>query len=177
MSRKPRLGVSACLLGQEVRYDGRHKRDAILVEELGPRVEWVPVCPELEVGMGVPREPIRLVGDPRAPRLVAERSGTDHTEAMRRFAQARVRELEALDLAGYVTKKDSPSCGLAGVAVHSPGGGPARAGVGAFARVLLERMPLLPIEEEDRLHDPALREAFLDRVFAYARGKVRPWPR
>ncbi len=170
---KPRLGVSACLLGEKVRYDGQHRRDAFLVDVLGPFVEWVPVCPELELGMGVPREPIRLVGSAAAPRLVAERSGKDHTDAMLRFAAARVRELQKLDLAGWVTKKDSPSCGLERVRVHGARGGPPRReGVGLFVRVLAARMPLLPIEEEGRLNDPALRDGFIERIFAHARWKA-----
>jgi uncharacterized protein YbbK (DUF523 family)/uncharacterized protein YbgA (DUF1722 family) len=170
---KLRLGVSACLLGRKVRYDGQHKRDPFLVDVLGAFVEWVPVCPEQELGLGVPREPIRLVGASSAPRLVGERSGKDHTEAMRRLAEARVRELATLDLCGYVTKKDSPSCGMERVQVHAGRGGPPRRdGVGAFARVLLERLPLLPVEEEARLHDPALRDSFVERIFAYARWKA-----
>lgn len=170
---KLRLGVSACLLGQKVRYDGQHRRDAFVVDVLGPFVEWVPVCPELELGLGVPREPIRLVGSPAALRLVAERSGKDHTDAMLRFAEARVRELEKLDLAGWVTKKDSPSCGLERVPVHGARGGPPRRdGTGLFVRVLAARMPLLPIEEEGRLGDPALRESFIERIFAYSRWKA-----
>lgn len=169
---KLRLGVSACLLGQEVRYDGQHKRDAFVVDVLGELVEWVPVCPEVEVGMGVPREPVRLVGGPEAPRLVAERSGDDHTDAMRRWARGRVEELAALDLGGFVLKKDSPSCGLERVRVHpARGGPPRRAGSGLFARALVERMPLLPVEEEGRLLDPALRESFVERIFAYARWR------
>jgi len=168
-----RLGVSSCLVGRKVRYDGQHKRDAFLVDVLGAFVEWVPVCPELEVGMGVPREPIRLVGNAAAPRLVAERSGKDHTEAMLRFAAARVRELESLGLDGWVTKKDSPSCGMERVRVHGGKGGPPRRdGVGVFARVLMERLPLLPVEEEGRLNDAALRESFVERIFAYARWKA-----
>ncbi|HEX9049683.1 MAG TPA: DUF523 and DUF1722 domain-containing protein [Anaeromyxobacter sp.] len=168
-----RLGVSSCLLGRKVRYDGQHKRNAFLVEVLGASVEWVPVCPELELGLGVPREPIRLVGAAAAPRLLAERSGTDHTDAMLRFARARVRELEALGLDGWVTKKDSPSCGMERVRVHRAAGGPPRRdGVGLFVRVLMDRMPLLPVEEEGRLEDPALRESFVERIFAYARWKA-----
>ncbi len=168
-----RLGVSSCLLGRKVRYDGQHKRDAFLVDVLGAFVEWVPVCPELELGMGVPREAIRLVGSPAAPRLVAERSGLDHTEAMLRFAEARVRELEALSLDGYVLKKGSPSCGMERVRVHGGRGGPPRRdGVGMFARVLLARLPMLPVEEEGRLADPALRERFVERIFAHARWKA-----
>ncbi len=170
---KLRVGASACLLGRKVRYDGQHKRDAFLVEVLDAFVEWVPVCPELELGLGVPREPIRLVGDPAAPRLVAEKSGRDLTVAMRTLAEARVAELEKLDLTGYVTKKDSPSCGMERVRVHpARKGPPRREGVGAFVRVLLERQPLLPVEEEGRLHDPALRESFIERLFAYARWKA-----
>lgn len=167
------MGVSACLLGREVRYDGQHKRDDFVVDVLGPFVEFVPVCPELEVGMGVPREPVRLVGASAAPRMIAERSGEDHTEAMLRFSEARVKELEQQDLCGYVTKKDSPSCGMERVRVHPPKGGPPRRdGVGIFARALLERIPLLPVEEEGRLHDPSLRESFVERLFAFSRWKA-----
>ena len=175
MSVRPRvrLGVSSCLLGSKVRYDGGHKRDDFLTETLAPFVEWVPVCPELELGLGVPRESIRLVGLTQAPRLVAERSGADHTDAMRAYAEKRVARLIEEDLSGYVTKKDSPSCGLERVRVHpARGGQPRRDGVGAFTHVLQQRLPLLPVEEEGRLHDPALRESFVERIFAYARWKV-----
>jgi uncharacterized protein YbgA (DUF1722 family)/uncharacterized protein YbbK (DUF523 family) len=172
-ARKLRLGISSCLLGRKVRYDGQHRRDPLLVDVLGPFVEWVPVCPELELGLGVPREPIRLVGDPAAPRLLAERSGADHTAAMRRFAARRVAELEQLALDGYVTKKDSPSCGMERVCVHRERKGPPRRdGVGMFVRALMQRMPLLPVEEEGRLQDPVLRESFIERVFGYAHWKA-----
>jgi uncharacterized protein YbbK (DUF523 family) len=110
-AQKIRLGVSACLLGQEVRYDGGHKRDRFLIDTLGPFVEWVPVCPEVEIGLGVPRDTIRLVGDAAAPRLVVEKTGDDLTARMQRYARARTRELESLDLHGYVLKRGSPSCG------------------------------------------------------------------
>lgn len=175
MGSKLRVGVSSCLLGNAVRWDGRHRRDAFLVDVLGEHVEWVPVCPELEVGMGVPREPIRLVGDPRSPRLLGERSGKDHTAAMQRFAEARVRELAALGLAGWVTKSGSPSCGLSHVPVHPArgGGAPRRCGIGVFVRVLAERMPLLPVEDEVRLLDAAARDAFVERVF---HGGTGWWP-
>jgi uncharacterized protein YbgA (DUF1722 family)/uncharacterized protein YbbK (DUF523 family) len=169
--KKLRLGISSCLLGKNVRYDGGHKRDDFLVGVLGEFVEWVPVCPELEVGMSVPREPIRLVGLSAAPRLLAERSGTDWTEPMRRYAEERVAQLAELDLVGYVTKKDSPSCGMARVRVWTgkKATPPRRDGVGAFARVLREKLPLLPLEEEGRLHDAALRESFVERIFGYQR--------
>ena len=170
---KPRLGVSSCLLGQAVRYDGGHKRDPFCADVLGPFVEWVPVCPEVEVGMPVPRPAIRLTGRAAAPALEAERTGEDWTARMQAFAEARVAALSRLDLAGYVLKKDSPSCGMTRVRVHGPrGGAPSRDGVGAFARVLLARLPLLPVEEEGRLHDPLLRESFIERVFAYQRWKA-----
>jgi uncharacterized protein YbgA (DUF1722 family)/uncharacterized protein YbbK (DUF523 family) len=166
-----RVGVSACLLGREVRHDGGHKRDTFLVDTLGRWVEWVPVCPEVELGLGVPRESIRLEGGARAPRLVAPRSGRDHTEAMARLARGRADELAGLDLDGYVLKKDSPSCGMERVRVWGRAGAPARTGVGAFARVLMERLPLLPVEEEGRLNDPALRENFVERLFAHRRWR------
>src|SRR5213593_221035 len=154
-----RLGISACLLGQAVRYDGGHKRDPFLAETLGRFVEWVPVCPEVELGLGVPREPIRLEGDPAAPRLVAAKSRRDLTRAMTRLARARAAELARLDLVGYVFKKDSPSCGMERVRVHG-GGRPLRRGTGLFARALMTRLPLLPVEEEGHLRDAALCESF-----------------
>jgi uncharacterized protein YbgA (DUF1722 family)/uncharacterized protein YbbK (DUF523 family) len=168
---RPRLGISACLLGQEVRYDGGHKRDAFLTETLARFVEWVPVCPEVEAGLGIPRESIRLEGDPDAPRLVGTRTRTDHTGAMGRYARARTEQIARLDLAGYVLKKDSPSCGLERVRVYGPSGTAVRRSSGVFARALMDRLPLLPLEDEGRLHDPVLRENFVERVFAYERWK------
>jgi len=164
-----RIGVSACLLGREVRFDGGHKRDRFLTDILAPFVEWVPVCPELEVGMGVPREPVRLVRRGGEIRMVAEKSGTDHTAAMRAWAAKRVHELEALDLHGYVFKKGSPSCGVERVRIYEKGGVASKAGRGLFAEELIARLNDLPIEEEGRLNDAALRENFLERVFAYRR--------
>jgi len=118
----------------------------------------------------VPREPIRLEGDAAAPRLVAAKSRRDLTRAMTRLARARAAELARLDLVGYVFKKDSPSCGMERVRVHG-GGRPRRRGTGLFARALMERLPLLPVEEEGRLGDAALRASFVERVFAHARWK------
>src|SRR5437899_5878184 len=148
-----RLGISACLLGQAVRYDGGHKRDPFLAETLWRFVEWVPVCPEVELGLGVPREPIRLEGDSASPRLVAVKSRTNLTRAMTHLARARAEQLARLDLVGYVFKKDSPSCGMERVRVHADGGRSRRRGTGLFARALMERLPLLPVEEEGRLRD------------------------
>src|ERR1051326_8262342 len=166
-----RIGVSACLLGQEVRWDGGHKRDPFLTDLLGPHVEWVPVCPEVELGLGVPREPIRLEGNPERPRLIAPGTGRDLTETMAGFARRRLTELARLDLSGYVLKKNSPSCGKARVPVHGRNGLRSRRGTGLFATALIARFPLLPVEEEDRLHDPARRAHFVERVFGYARWR------
>ncbi len=165
-----RIGISACLLGRAVRYDGGHKQNAFLTDVLAAHVEFVPVCPEVELGMGVPREAIRLVGDAKRPALVGVVSGTDHTHAMETYARRKARALDALDLCGYVLKKDSPSCGMERVRVHRASGGPpSRDGVGLFARALLEHAPLLPVEEEGRLTDARLRENWVERVFAYRR--------
>ena len=152
-----------------MRWDGGHKRDAFLVDQLGPFVEWVPVCPEAEIGLGVPREPIHLVRAGGALRLVGTRSGTDHTGAMQRFAAERLGALERLGLCGYVLKKNSPSCGLERVPVHGARGTRDKNGRGLFARALVDAMSLLPVEEEGRLSDPRLRENWIERVFAYRR--------
>jgi uncharacterized protein YbgA (DUF1722 family)/uncharacterized protein YbbK (DUF523 family) len=164
-----RIGISTCLLGKPVRWDGGHKRDAFLTEQLGPFVEWVPVCPEVEIGMGVPRETIRLVERAGVQRLVAERSGTDWTEPMRAWAQRRARALEALELCGYVLKKDSPSCGMERVRVWNEKGMAEKRGRGVYAAALMAAAPALPVEEEGRLADPRLRENWIERVFAYRR--------
>jgi uncharacterized protein YbgA (DUF1722 family)/uncharacterized protein YbbK (DUF523 family) len=164
-----RIGVSTCLLGSSVRWDGGHKRDAFLVDRLAPFVEWVPVCPEVELGLGTPREPIRLERDEGGLRLVASRSGADWTVRMQRFGARRARELAHLDLCGYVLKKSSPSCGLERVPVRNAKGMPEKNGRGLFAAALIDAMPLLPVEEEGRLGDPRLRESWIERVFAYRR--------
>jgi len=173
-SARIRLGISACLLGSRVRFDGQHKRDAFLTDELGPLVEWVPVCPEVEVGMGVPREPVRLVvgGAEGRPRMLGLASGTDWTARMNRFVEARVRTLAREELSGFVLKSKSPSCGLARVKVYADAHSrlPVHArGGGLFAEALARAFPNLPVEDEGRLQDARLRENFLERVFAYAR--------
>lgn len=164
-----KIGVSACLLGQEVRFDGGHKRNAWLTDLFGRYVEWVPVCPEVEVGMPTPREPIRLEVRSAEMQLIAPKSGTDHTVAMTDYSERRVTELQAEDLCGYVLKKDSPSCGLWRVRVYTGEGAPKRSGRGLFAQTLVDGFRNLPIEEEGRLSDPQLRENFIERVFAYRR--------
>ena len=164
-----RLGVSACLLGEMVRYDGGHKLDQFLVNTLGRYVEWVPVCPEVEIGLPIPREAMRLVGDPEAPRLVTQKSGQDYTERMQAWARERLEQLAQVGLHGFVFKKNSPSSGLFRVKVYDEKGMPGRVGTGIFPREVMKRFPLLPLEEEGRLHDMHLRENFIDRVFAYYR--------
>lgn len=150
---KPRVGVSACLLGDAVRYNGGHKRHAWLVDVLGREVEWVSVCPEVEIGLGTPREPIELVGAAGGPiQLLTVSTRVDLTERMRRFAEQRVEALSALGLSGYVLKADSPSCGLAD---------------GLFADVLVRRLPSLPVVEERDLDEAAGRDAFVARVRDY----------
>lgn len=163
------IGVSACLLGSEVRYDGGHKRDGFLVETFGRYVQWVSVCPEVELGLGIPRPTLRLEASADAVRLVMPKTGADHTDAMRRYAEQRVAKLRAAGLCGFVLKKGSPSCGMERVKVYAAAGMPRRNGRGLFAEALVQALPLLPIEEEGRLNDPRLRDNFVERVFAYRR--------
>lgn len=165
-----RVGVSACLVGQAVRYDGADKRNHFVVDELARLVELVPVCPEVEVGMGVPRPPLHLVGPALAPRMVVASTGEDWTARMERFARDRVRRLIEAGISGYVLKARSPSCGLDGVELHHAAGGPTtREGRGLFAAELRRALPDLPIEEEGALEDHHRRQAFLAKVFAYRR--------
>jgi uncharacterized protein YbgA (DUF1722 family)/uncharacterized protein YbbK (DUF523 family) len=169
-ARRPiRIGISACLLGETVRFDGGHKRDPFLTSAFSPFVEWVPVCPEVECGLGTPREAMRLVGTAGQVRLITVKSGIDLTERMETYARRRVVELAAEDLSGYVLKKDSPSCGLERVKVYNAHQVPARSGRGVFAERLVQSVPNLPVEDEGRLSDHRLRENFVERVFAYWR--------
>jgi uncharacterized protein YbgA (DUF1722 family)/uncharacterized protein YbbK (DUF523 family) len=166
---KIRVGISTCLLGQEVRYDGGHKRNQFIVEVLGDFFSWVPICPEVEVGMGTPRESVQLVRNGQATRMIAPRSGRDWTDEMLSYSQKRVESLKAEELRGYILKKDSPTCGMGRVKLYDENGVPSRDAIGLYAKVLLEIYPNLPIEEEGRLNDPAIRESFITRVFAFNR--------
>jgi uncharacterized protein YbgA (DUF1722 family)/uncharacterized protein YbbK (DUF523 family) len=168
---KIRLGISTCLLGEKVRYDGGHKLDHFLVDTLGRFVEYVPVCPEVELGLSVPREALRQVGDAENPRLVTSRSGQDLTEAMLAWARQRVRALEDEGLCGFIFKSRSPSSGMERVKVYDERGMAHKTGVGLFARVFMEHFPLLPVEEEGRLNDPLLRENFIEAIFALRRWR------
>jgi len=167
-----RIGVSRCLLGDEVRYDGGHKRDRFLTDVLGRYVEWVAICPEVEAGFGTPREAMRLVGDLKHPQLLTIKSERNLTKPLLQFSERKVASLEEDDLSGYIFKKDSPSCGIERVRVFNRHGMPARNGVGLFARAFTERFPLVPIEDEGRLCDPVLRDNFIERVFSYHRWRA-----
>ncbi|MGB3209540.1 MAG: DUF523 and DUF1722 domain-containing protein [Desulforhopalus sp.] len=171
MDSKIRLGVSSCLLGNNVRYDGGHQHDRFLTDTLGQYVEYVPVCPEVECGLPTPREAMRLVGDPDDPRLVTSRTGKDFTDQMKNWALDRVKQLELEDLDGFVFKRMSPSSGMARVKVYSESGMPNNNGIGVFARAFMEHFPRLPVEEDGRLHDLALRENFIQRIFAHKRWR------
>jgi len=166
-----RIGLSTCLLGENVRFDGGHKRDRFVTDTLGQFLEFVPVCPEMECGLGVPRESMRLVGKPESPRLVTNRTKIDHTERMITWARKRVQELEKEDLCGFIFKSRSPSSGMERVRVYNEKGIPEKKGVGMFARIFMAHFPLLPVEEDGRLHDIRLRENFIERIFALKRWR------
>ena len=170
MTGKIKLGVSACLLGEYVRYDGGHAHDRFLTDTLGQFVEYVPVCPEVECGMPVPREAVRLVGSPDSPRLMTVKTGIDHTERMRSWAEKRLESLEADDLCGFIFKSKSPSSGMKRVKVYTDAG-VTKTGVGIWARMFMEHFPLLPVEDEGRLHDPGIRENFIERIFVFMRWR------
>ena len=168
---KIKLGISTCLLGENVRYDGGHKLDRFLRETLGQYVEYVPVCPEVECGLPIPRESMHLEGNPDSPRLVTSRTKQDMTERMVNWAKKRIVELEGEDLGGFIFKSDSPSSGMERVRVYNEKGMPVKKGVGMFARIFMEHFPLLPVEDEGRLNDPKLRENFIERIFTLRRWR------
>lgn len=178
-TKKIRIGISSCLLGNPVRFDGGHKKDLWLVNTLGEYVEYVPVCPEVEMGLGIPREAMRLVGEPEDPRLVTNKTFQDHTAQMKEFAARRVQELENENLCGFVFKRASPSSGMERVKVYKDvdpkeakkAGPPSLKGIGVFARAFMEHFPLLPVEEEGRLCDAPFRENFIEQIFALQRWR------
>ena len=169
MATTPKLGVSTCLLGERVRYDGGHKRDRFITDELGKHFDFVPVCPEVEVGLPTPRPLLCLVATADPPRLVVAESGEDVTDRMEAWARTRCKALERQDLCGYIFKSKSPSSGMERVKVYDRNGVPANTGVGVFARIFMQHFPLLPVEDDGRLHDARLRENFIERVFAVSR--------
>jgi uncharacterized protein YbgA (DUF1722 family)/uncharacterized protein YbbK (DUF523 family) len=168
---KIKLGISTCLLGENVRYDGGHKLDRFLTDTLGQYVEYIPVCPEVECGLPIPRESMHLEGNPDSPRLVTTRTKQDMTDRMVQWAQKRVAELEKENLCGFIFKSNSPSSGMERVRVYNEKGMPVKKGVGMFAKVFMNHFPLLPVEDEGRLHDPKLRENFIGRIFTLKRWR------
>ncbi|PLX92258.1 MAG: DUF1722 domain-containing protein [Desulfuromonas sp.] len=171
MESKIRLGVSSCLLGEPVRFDGGHKHDRYLTGTLGRYVEFVPVCPEVELGLPTPRETLRLVGSSEDQRLVFSKSGEDITDRMTAWSDMRVRQLEQENLSGFIFKSRSPSSGMARVKLYDQNGSPNPRGVGVFARIFMEHFPTLPVEEDGRLHDPRLRECFIEAIFVFGRWR------
>ncbi len=161
-----KLGVSACLLGENVRYDGGHKHDRYITDTLGPYFSFLPICPEVECGLSTPREAMQLEGDPSSPRLMTRRTRTDITAQMLAYCSARIRELESEDLCGFILKERSPSCGLATVPLHGCSTLHIFA-TGLFASEITRRFPLMPVEEAERLTNQNIRTDFIERVLRY----------
>ncbi|MBE0425654.1 MAG: DUF523 and DUF1722 domain-containing protein [Nitrospirae bacterium] len=169
--QKIKIGISTCLLGEKVRYDGEHKLDRYITDTLGHYFEWVPVCPEVEYGLPVPRESMHLIGDPASPRIVTVKTGVDHTEGMKEWAGDKLRQLEREDLCGFIFKSKSPSSGLSGIKVYTPSGMLRNRGTGIFGGAFMRYFPLIPVIDNGRLHNPTLRENFIEQVFLYKRWK------
>jgi uncharacterized protein YbbK (DUF523 family) len=170
MPDKIKLAISACLLGGKVRYDGGHRLDPFLRDTLGRFVEYVPVCPEVECGLDTPREAMHLVDDPSNPRLVTIKTGVDHTDRMHEWGMRRLDELAREDLSGYIFKSRSPSCAMERVSVYGERGN-AMNEVGVWARMVMERFPLLPVEDEESLAYQEIRESFIKQVFVWLRWR------
>lgn len=168
---KIKIGISSCLLGNEVRFDGGHKHDRYITGTLGTFFEFLPVCPEVECGLSIPRESMRLTGNPESPRLITNKSGIDLTDQMNAWACTRVEQLAKENLSGFIFKSKSPSSGMERVKVYDKNNIPKANGVGLFARAFMKRFPTLPVEEEGRLHDLVLRENFIESVFVYRRWR------
>ena len=165
-----RVGVSSCLLGNSVRFDGGHKRSRFITDELSQHFEFVKFCPELAIGMGVPRQPIRLTGDAGNPQVVGVKNPElNVTQPLQDYSSKAALQMDGLD--GFIFKKDSPSCGMARVKVYNDTGMAERIGTGVFARAVMTENPLLPVEEEGRLNDPDLRDNFIMRVYVHARWR------
>ena len=163
------LGISACLMGEKVRYDGGHKRSSFCMNTLTDYFHFTPVCPEVAIGLGIPRQPIRLVGDQTTVRVIGtDNPDLDVTEKLADYGRQKAEELS--DICGYILMQKSPSCGMERVKVYHKNGSPlGKSAPGAYAQSLMIEKPLLPIEEEGRLHDPVLKENFFTRVYAYHR--------
>jgi len=168
---KIKIGISTCLLGEKVRYDGGHKLDRYITDTLGHYFEWVAVCPEVEYGLPVPRESMHLIGDPASPRIVTVKTGVDHTEGMKKWAADKLRQLEKEDLCGFIFKSKSPSSGIGGIKVYTSSGIPSNRGTGIFGGAFMHYFPLIPVIDDGRLNNPNLRENFIEQVLVYKRWK------
>lgn len=171
MLKPIKIGISTCLLGKKVRYDGNHSHDRYLTQTLSLFVKYVPVCPEVECGMPTPREAVRLVGDPENPRLVTQKTGIDKTGQMKKWIKKRLKELEKEDLSGFIFRSKSPSSGLYRIRVYGDDGKVRKTGTGLFAKAFAEHFPRIPVEEAGRLNDPKLRELFIENIFTYQRWR------
>jgi uncharacterized protein YbgA (DUF1722 family)/uncharacterized protein YbbK (DUF523 family) len=169
--KKIKLGISSCLLGEKVRYDGGHKLDPFLTDTLGQYVDYVPICPEVECGLPVPRESMHLEGNPESPRLVTTQTKQDMTDRMVTWAYKRMSELDKEDLWGFIFKSNSPSSGMQRVRVYNEEERAVKKGIGIFAKIFMEHFPLLPVEDERRLHDPRIRDNFIERIFTLERWR------
>jgi uncharacterized protein YbgA (DUF1722 family)/uncharacterized protein YbbK (DUF523 family) len=168
---KVKIGISSCLLGKKVRYDGGHKLDRYITDTLGRYFDWVPVCPEVEYGLPVPREAMHLTGEPDSPHLLTIHSRVDHTEGMLKWSRKKLKELEKEKLCGFIFKSKSPSSGIREVKIYTPSGISRRTGAGIFGGAFMHYFPLVPVIDDSRLHNPGLRDNFIERVFVYKRWK------
>lgn len=166
---KIKIGISSCLLGERVRYDGGHKLDMYLVNTLGKYADWIPVCPEVEYGLSVPREAMRLVGDPASPRLVTVKTSRDHTDGMLKWAKEKLKKFKNDAISGFIFKGRSPSSGIRGVKVYTDSGVSSEKGTGIFAGEFIRYFPLIPVEDDGRLQNPPIRENFIERVCVFNR--------
>ena len=169
MAEKIKIGISSCLLGEKVRYDGNHSRDRFVTDTLGRYFEWIPVCPEIEFGLPVPREPMHLFGTPDSPRLLTIKTGIDYTEKMLKWVETKLKKLEKENLCGFIFKSRSPSSGIGGVKVYMPSGMVTKTGKGLFGGAFMKHFPLIPVQDDGRLHNPGFRENFIERIFVLKR--------
>lgn len=169
MGDKIKIGVSRCLLGEKVRYDGGHKHDRFLTKTLGEYVEWFGICPEVDCGLSIPREAMRLVGDIKNPKLLTQKTQIDYTGKMQSWAKGAVKDLGNVGLCGFIFKTGSPSSGMRDIKVYNDKGYATKKGVGLFAKAVMDAYPLLPVEDDGRLHDMPLRENFIERIFVFKR--------
>lgn len=169
---KLKVGISSCLLGNKVRYDGNHKLDRNITETLGSFFQYVPFCPEVECGLGIPREAMHLVGDPSSPRLITTRTQIDITERLNRYTETTLNSISSENLCGFIFKSKSPSCGLFDTKViTTPSDGSVKKGAGLFAAAFTKKFPLVPVTDEKQLHNLQFLEKFIEQVFVFSKCK------